>query len=131
MRSNEAVRLLQAHAGAIRAIGATSLYLFGSAARDEAGEGSDLDLFIDYDEHGDFSAIELVRLQNYISDALAARRLASCSGRPGQSFAWRGPYSYAKVSGAERGGPARGRWRPRVRKKSAKRTQSHGAESTT
>ena len=71
MRRNEAVRLLQAHAGAIRAIGATSLYLFGSTARDEAGEASDLDLFIDYDEHGDFWAIELVRLQNYISDALA------------------------------------------------------------
>jgi uncharacterized protein len=71
MRRNEAVRLLRAHAGAIKAIGATSLYLFGSTARDEAGEASDLDLFIDYDEHDDFSAIELVRLQNYISDALA------------------------------------------------------------
>lgn len=70
MRRNEAVRLLRAHAGDIRAIGATSLYLFGSTARDEAGEASDLDLFIDYDEDGDFSAIELVRLQNYISDAL-------------------------------------------------------------
>ena len=70
MRRNEAVRRLRAHAGAIRAIGATSLYLFGSTARDEAGEASDLDLFIDYDEDCDFSAIELVRLQNYISDAL-------------------------------------------------------------
>ena len=70
MRRNEAVRLLRAHAGAIRAIGATSLYLFGSTARDEASEASDLDLFVDYDENGDFSAIELVRLQNYISDAL-------------------------------------------------------------
>ena len=70
MRRNEAVRLLRAHAGAIKAIGATSLYLFGSTARDEAGEASDLDLFIDYDKEGDFSAIELVRLKNYISDAL-------------------------------------------------------------
>jgi uncharacterized protein with HEPN domain/predicted nucleotidyltransferase len=52
------------------AIGATSLYLFGSTARDEAGAESDLDLFIDYDKDGDFSAIELVRLKNYISDAL-------------------------------------------------------------
>jgi predicted nucleotidyltransferase len=30
-------------------MGATALYLFGSTARDEAGEASDLDLFIDYD----------------------------------------------------------------------------------
>jgi uncharacterized protein len=70
MRRNEAVRLLRAHAGAIKAIGASSLYLFGSTARDEAGEASDLDLFIDYDKESDFSAIELVRLKNYISDAL-------------------------------------------------------------
>ena len=70
MRRDEAIRQLRAHAGAIRAIGATSLYLFGSTARDQAGEASDLDLFIDYDEDGDFSAIELVRLKNYISDAL-------------------------------------------------------------
>ena len=70
MRKDEAIRRLRAHAGAIRAIGATSLYLFGSTARDQAREASDLDLFIDYDEDGDFSAIELVRLKNYISDAL-------------------------------------------------------------
>ena len=70
MRRDEAIRRLRAHAGAIRAIGATSLYLFGSTARDQAREASDLDLFIDYDEDSDFSAIELVRLKNYISDAL-------------------------------------------------------------
>jgi predicted nucleotidyltransferase len=70
MRRDDALRLLRTHADAIRAIGATSLYLFGSTARDEAGETSDLDLFIDYEKDGDFSAIELVRLKNYISDAL-------------------------------------------------------------
>jgi predicted nucleotidyltransferase len=70
MRRNEAVRLLKAHADVIKAIGATSLYLFGSTARDEASEASDLDLFVDYDKDGDFSAIELVRLKNYISEAL-------------------------------------------------------------
>jgi hypothetical protein len=70
MRRNEAIRLLREHADAIRAIGATSLYLFGSTARNEAGAKSDLDLFVDYDKNGDFSAIELVRLRNYISDTL-------------------------------------------------------------
>jgi predicted nucleotidyltransferase len=70
MRRNEAVRLLRAHANAIRAIGATSLYLFGSTARDEAGAESDLDLFIDYDKDSTFSAIELLRIKHYVSDAL-------------------------------------------------------------
>jgi predicted nucleotidyltransferase len=70
MRRNEAIRLLRAHAAAIRAIGATSLYLFGSTAWNEAGDESDLDLFIDYEKDGDFPAIELVRLKNYISDEL-------------------------------------------------------------
>jgi uncharacterized protein len=70
MQRSEAVRLLRAHADVIKAIGATSLYLFGSTARDDASEESDLDLFVDYDKDGDFSAIELVRLKNYISDAL-------------------------------------------------------------
>jgi uncharacterized protein len=70
MQRSEAVRLLRAHADVIKAIGATSLYLFGSTARDEANAESDLDLFVDYDKDGDFSAIELVRLKNYLSDAL-------------------------------------------------------------
>ena len=64
MRKNEAMRLLQEHAEAIRAIGARSLYLFGSTARDEAGESSDLDLFVDYDKDSRFSAIELLRIKH-------------------------------------------------------------------
>ena len=70
MRKEEAVRLLREHAGAIRASGARSLYLYGSTARDEARAASDVDLFVDYDEDGDFSAIELVRIKRYISDLL-------------------------------------------------------------
>jgi len=40
---------LNRQAGAVKALGATGLYLFGSIARDDAGLESDLDLFIDYD----------------------------------------------------------------------------------
>jgi predicted nucleotidyltransferase len=70
MRRNDALRLLREHAEPIRAIGATSLYLFGSTARDDADENSDLDLFIDYDGDSKFSAIELLRIKHYISDTL-------------------------------------------------------------
>jgi predicted nucleotidyltransferase len=44
MQQAEAVRKLAARADAIRALGATSLYMFGSTARGEAGEQSDIDL---------------------------------------------------------------------------------------
>jgi predicted nucleotidyltransferase len=34
---------------AIKALGATSLYIFGSTVRDDATSDSDIDLFIDHD----------------------------------------------------------------------------------
>src|SRR5439155_25646179 len=49
MNRSEAINRLKGCAEAIKARGATSLYLFGSAVRDEARADSDLDLFIDYD----------------------------------------------------------------------------------
>jgi uncharacterized protein len=52
----------------IRRFGATALYLFGSAARNEIGPDSDIDLYIEYDLNGDFSLIEFAGLQNYLSD---------------------------------------------------------------
>jgi len=70
MRKHDAIHRLREHADAIKAIGATSMYIFGSTARDEAGETSDLDLFIDYDKDSRFSAIELLRIKHYVSDAL-------------------------------------------------------------
>jgi len=48
MNKNEAIAKLKGCADAVKARGATSLYVFGSAVRDEAKDDSDLDLFIDY-----------------------------------------------------------------------------------
>jgi predicted nucleotidyltransferase len=49
MRRNEVILQLRTHADAIRAFGVTALYLYGSAARDEIGGTSDIDLFADVD----------------------------------------------------------------------------------
>ena len=46
MTKAEALRKLRDQADAIRALGATSLYLFGSTARDKANAKSDIDLLI-------------------------------------------------------------------------------------
>lgn len=71
MKRSEAIEKLKQQADAIRALGATSLYLFGSVARDEAGPASDLDLFIDYDPQSRFNALDLVGIKLFLEDELA------------------------------------------------------------
>lgn len=71
MKRSEAIEKLQQQADAIRALGATSLFLFGSVARDEAGPSSDLDLFIDYDPESRFNAFDLVGIKLFLEDELA------------------------------------------------------------
>jgi uncharacterized protein len=63
MNKTEAVTKLKGYADAIRAMGATSLYVFGSTVRDEASADSDLDLFIDYDPDSKFSLLDLVDIK--------------------------------------------------------------------
>ena len=70
MKRTEAVSKLQGYADAIRSMGATSLYLFGSTARDEAYDTSDLDLFVDYDPSSRFNAFDLVGIKQFIEDEL-------------------------------------------------------------
>ncbi|MEO5324364.1 nucleotidyltransferase domain-containing protein [Mesorhizobium sp. CC13] len=70
MTRSEAIRILRENA-AVRGMGATSLYLFGSTARDEPSLGSDLDLFIDYDPHSRFSLIDLVGIKQLFEEAMA------------------------------------------------------------
>ena len=70
MNKCETVARLKRHADAVRALGATSLYLFGSAARNEAKADSDLDLFIDYDLDGKFSLLELVGIKLLLEQKL-------------------------------------------------------------
>ena len=70
MTRTEAMAKLKGCADAVKARGATSLYLFGSAARDEAKPDSDLDLFIDYDPSKKFSLIDLVGIKYLLEDEL-------------------------------------------------------------
>jgi predicted nucleotidyltransferase len=70
MNRTDAVSKLQGYADAIRAMGATSLYVFGSTARGEAHDTSDLDLFVDYDPDGRFNAFDLVGIRQFLEDEL-------------------------------------------------------------
>lgn len=51
-------------------MGAISLYLYGSTARDEAGSSSDMDLYLDYDPSSRFNALDLVGIKQFLEDRL-------------------------------------------------------------
>ena len=70
MKRAEALRKLRSFAGPLRERGATSLYLFGSTAKNRAGANSDLDLFIDYDPRGKFNAFDLVASKRLLQQGL-------------------------------------------------------------
>ncbi|MER9326782.1 nucleotidyltransferase domain-containing protein [Mesorhizobium sp. M0488] len=72
MSRNDVIRQLQRNADAIKGMGATSLYLFGSMARDDARPDSDLDLFIDYDPARRFSLIDLVGIKQFLEETMSA-----------------------------------------------------------
>ncbi len=69
MTRSDIIASIKSRAADIRALGATSIYLFGSAARGEARDDSDIDLFVDYDPDK-FSFVELIRLRERLSHIL-------------------------------------------------------------
>lgn len=70
MKRARAIAELQREANAVKAFGATELYLFGSTVRDSAADTSDLDLFVDYDRSGRFSLIELAGIKQLLEGRL-------------------------------------------------------------
>ena len=70
MTKTEALEVLERYAEPVKKMGATALYLHGSTARNEAGETSDLDLFIDYDRRGCFNALDLVGIKLFLEESL-------------------------------------------------------------
>lgn len=69
MRRDEAMDRLRTHEAELRRLGVLHLYMFGSTARDEAGETSDIDLFFDY-RKGEFGLFELMEVKDYARDLL-------------------------------------------------------------
>ncbi len=72
MGRDEAMDRLKRHEAELRRFGVERLYLFGSTARDAAGDGSDVDLFFDY-EKGRFGVFELMDVKDYATAILGRR----------------------------------------------------------
>lgn len=70
MGREEIITRIRKHADAIRAEGATALYLFGSGARDEAGAESDIDVFIECDATRRVSLLDIIGIKHIIEDDL-------------------------------------------------------------
>ena len=72
MRREKVLHILEAHRQELRErFGVKSLRLFGSVARDEASEQSDVDVLVDFDETP--SLFGFLRLRGYLRDLLGAK----------------------------------------------------------
>ena len=71
MRRDEVLAILQAHREDLRRLGARSLSLFGSTARDEARADSDIDLLVEFADPASFDAF--MDLKFYLEDLLGRR----------------------------------------------------------
>lgn len=72
MRRDELLQLFAEHRAEIRSLGAKSLAIFGSFARDEAREDSDVDMLVEFDAPPTFN--RFMDLKFYLED-LSGRRV--------------------------------------------------------
>lgn len=73
MNRDEAISRIKHIEPAIRALGASALYLFGSTARNDAKPTSDVDVFIDKDPTKPFGLIEFFDIEELLEAALGTK----------------------------------------------------------
>jgi predicted nucleotidyltransferase len=72
MGRDEAISRLQQHKDDLNRLGVEHLYMFGSTARDEASDDSDVDLFFDY-QRGKLGVFELMDVKEYAARILGRK----------------------------------------------------------
>ena len=78
MRRDEIVRVIEAYREEIDRFGVRSLLIFGSVARDQAGDDSDLDVLVEFDPAPDFD--RFMGLKLFLED-LVGRRVDLATSR--------------------------------------------------
>ena len=73
MGREQILDILRGHLDELRTLGVASLGLFGSAARDEAGPESDVDLLVEFDRPIDL--FHFFRVQHRIEEILGVGRV--------------------------------------------------------
>ena len=72
MKRDEAIARLQQHTAKLKRLGVERLYIFGSTARGEAGDDSDVDLFFDH-EKGKLGLFELMDVKERAASILGVK----------------------------------------------------------
>jgi predicted nucleotidyltransferase len=72
MTRDETISRLQQHEADLKRLGVEHLYMFGSMARSEAKDSSDVDLFFDY-EKGKLGLFELMDVKEYAASILGRK----------------------------------------------------------
>src|SRR6202047_2853387 len=72
MKRDEAISRLQQHEADLKRLGVEHLYMFGSTARGEANNDSDVDLFFDY-QKGKLGVYELMDVKAYAASILGRK----------------------------------------------------------
>lgn len=70
MTRDEVLRILAEHREQLRAMGAERLSVFGSVARDEAGDDSDVDILVELTPGAHIGMFEFLALQETLSELL-------------------------------------------------------------
>ena len=69
----QVIDVLRRHEPEFRDAGVGAMFVFGSVARDQADEGSDVDVFFDLKRPRGFTLFDLVALQERMQDILGAK----------------------------------------------------------
>lgn len=73
MERQQVIHVLNAHKEDLSKLGVRALSLFGSVARNEAGESSDVDLLVEFDKP--VGLFHFFRVQHYLEDILGVERV--------------------------------------------------------
>src|SRR5437868_12700681 len=77
MTRDEIIAKIRSSATALRAEGVTKLAIFGSRAREDARQDSDLDILIDVDPNAKFSLLDLIGVEHIVRDVTGLETQAS------------------------------------------------------
>ena len=70
MRREEALRILAAHKAQLRTMGVEHVSVFGSVARDEADEASDIDILVEFAPGARIGLFEFLDIQEALAGIL-------------------------------------------------------------